>query len=121
MKTPLYFTILISLISFSQNNLPISISGYVKDFHSGEVLIGANVVIKELNVGCSTNNYGFFSFTVPSGLYTIEASYIGYDNNSTRIKKSINNLIFNLTTKSYMTEEIVVKAQREDANIKMLM
>ena len=52
-------------ISFSQNQ-KINISGYVKSNDSGETLIGANVVIKSLKVGCTTNNYGFFSFSLDS-------------------------------------------------------
>ena len=44
-------------MSFSQN---VSLSGYLEDLETGESLIGANVLIKELNIGCSTNNYGFF-------------------------------------------------------------
>ena len=57
MKNCFLFFILFSLMSFSQN---VSLSGYLEDLETGESLIGANVLIKELNIGCSTNNYGFF-------------------------------------------------------------
>ena len=69
-------------MSFSQN---VSLSGYLEDLETGESLIGANVLIKELNIGCSTNNYGFFSLTIPKGEYTIICSYIGYDNINRKI------------------------------------
>jgi hypothetical protein len=35
-----------------------TVSGHVYD-HTGESLIGANVIIKELNLGTVTNTYGF--------------------------------------------------------------
>ena len=48
---------------FAQNKY--TLSGYVKDAKTGELLIGAEVYIKELMKGQSTNNYGFYSITVP--------------------------------------------------------
>ena len=104
-------------ISFAQNQ-KINISGYVKSNDSGETLIGANVVIKSLKVGCTTNNYGFFSFSLDSAEYSLETSYIGYENQSISISKSSNDVIFNLKPTSYVTDEITLKAKKEDANIK---
>ena len=104
-------------ISFSQNQ-KINISGYVKSNDSGETLIGANVVIKSLKVGCTTNNYGFFSFSLDSAEYLLETSYIGYENQSISISKSSNDVIFNLKPTSYITDEVTLKAKKEDANIK---
>ena len=116
MKNILYLIILIPIIIFSQEE--INISGYVKSANSGETLIGANVIVKELNVGCTTNNYGFFSFTIVEGEYTLETSYIGYETKKINISQSVNNLIFNLSQTSYLTEEVVLKAKKEDANVK---
>ena len=56
-----------------------SINGYITDSRSGETLISANVAILELNRGTSTNTSGYYSITnLPTGTYTIVASYIGY-------------------------------------------
>lgn len=57
----------------------VTISGYVKDAHTGEDLIYANVY-NEANTldGVTTNLYGFYSLSLPPGKYTIVASYIGY-------------------------------------------
>lgn len=104
-------------ISFSQNQ-KINISGYVKSNDSGETLIGANVVIKSLKVGCTTNNYGFFSFSLDSADYLLETSYIGYENQSISVSKSSNDVVFNLKPTSYITDEVTLKAKKEDANIK---
>ncbi|MFA6128339.1 MAG: TonB-dependent receptor [Bacteroidales bacterium] len=56
-----------------------SLSGYIKDASNGEVLLFANVAIVELNTGATTNQYGFYSVKVPSGNYTIQYSYLGYE------------------------------------------
>jgi hypothetical protein len=57
----------------------ITVSGYVKDGASREALIGASVVNANTKTGTSTNQYGFFSLTVPVA-DTIELliSYQGY-------------------------------------------
>ncbi len=55
-----------------------TISGYVRDKSNREVLIGVNVYIPALKVGTATNNFGFFSLTVPRGNYVVYVSYIGY-------------------------------------------
>ncbi|MFK7806710.1 MAG: TonB-dependent receptor [Saprospiraceae bacterium] len=56
-----------------------SISGYVKDAATGEMLIQATVYNKANPVaGVTTNNYGFYSLRLPKGEYTIVFSYIGY-------------------------------------------
>ncbi len=58
-----------------------TISGYVQDRKTGEKLIGANVFVKDQNRGSATNNYGFFSLTLPVSemdSLILSASYIGY-------------------------------------------
>ena len=64
MKNLLLFFLIFYGISFSQN---FTLSGYLEDVETGESLIGANILIEEINIGGSTNNYGFFSLTVPQG------------------------------------------------------
>ncbi len=57
----------------------ITISGYVKDEASKEVLIGASVVNANTKTGTSTNQYGFFSLTVAkSDTIELLISYQGY-------------------------------------------
>jgi len=62
--------------AFAQDR--ITISGYVKDASNGEALFGANVVARESRTGVSTNNYGFYSLTLPKGSHTISFMYLGY-------------------------------------------
>lgn len=55
-----------------------TLSGYVADSTSGEVLIGATVHIDGTTTGTITNNYGFYSLSLPAGKYTMVYSYIGF-------------------------------------------
>jgi hypothetical protein len=56
----------------------ITLSGFIKDSASKEVLIGASVYIKETGSGTIANTFGFYSITLPAGHYTMVVSYVGY-------------------------------------------
>jgi outer membrane cobalamin receptor len=55
-----------------------TLSGYLRDMHSGEVLIGANIYINGSTEGVMTNGYGFYSLTLHRGNYQVVFSYMGY-------------------------------------------
>lgn len=57
-----------------------TIRGIVTDSTNGEALAYGNVLIKELNIGASTDTRGYFLIpSVPAGnTYTVVASYVGY-------------------------------------------
>ncbi len=55
-----------------------TINGYVRDSVNGEAMIGASVFVQELNSGISTNEYGFYSITIPAADYVLKFSYVGY-------------------------------------------
>ena len=56
----------------------ITINGYLKDKETGEALIGATIAIKGTSTGAITNNYGFYSLSLPKGNYLLQFSYTGY-------------------------------------------
>lgn len=58
-----------------------TISGNVKDEASGELLIGASVILKSTANQSSTisNAYGFYSLSVDEGDYILAYSYSGYE------------------------------------------
>ena len=64
-------------IAYAQNK--VSLSGHIRDAKSSEDLLGATVYVKELGIGISANNYGFYSIAVPKGTYTLIFSYVGYN------------------------------------------
>ena len=62
----------------AQSAAKFTISGYIKDTADGESLIAATVAVVELSKGTNTNNYGFYSLSLPAGKYTLKISYVGY-------------------------------------------
>ena len=80
MRYFLSFLVFISLgiSSFSQSK-DITISGYVREQGSQELLIGVNIYIKGTQTGTTTNNYGFYSFTFPAQEAEVVFSYVGYE------------------------------------------
>lgn len=55
-----------------------TISGFVEDAKTGERLIAASVLDRRLGKGAETNEYGFFSLTLPEGEVRLSAYYLGY-------------------------------------------
>lgn len=80
----LFFVLLSSLHSFSQEKY--TLSGTITDINSNETIIGATIAIPELKVGLPTNEYGFYSLTLPKGIYKIQITSLGY----TTIEETIN-------------------------------
>jgi len=57
----------------------LTISGYIMDAESQETLIGATVSISNIQKGTTSNEYGFYSLTLPRGKYQLSFSYIGFE------------------------------------------
>lgn len=95
-----------------------TISGYVKDASTGEYLIGATVYDNESLVGATTNSYGFYSFTLPEGSYTIVFSFVGYENIVRKVSLEGNvKLNIPLVLSDFNLEEVVVTSERKNKNV----
>ncbi len=95
-----------------------NLSGYVKDKSNGEELIGATVVIKELNRGAVTNSYGYYSFSLNPGDYTVVYSFIGYNSIEQKVNLSSNvKLTVELSEESTLLAEVVVSREKPNANV----
>lgn len=103
------------LLSLAQQH---TISGYVKEESSGESLLGTNVYIKESLKGTNTNQYGFYSLTVPDSSFILVVSYIGFLPQEFPIKlvKDVR-LNVNLKRSAIETREVNVTAEEEDRNV----
>lgn len=55
-----------------------TLSGFVRDSVSDECLINASVFDRISGQGGVTNNYGFYSLTLPPGQVSVSTSYVGY-------------------------------------------
>ena len=56
-----------------------TLSGYVRNASNGETLIGATVFVQGTSTGTFTNEYGFYSISIPAGTYTFEYAYLGFE------------------------------------------
>ncbi|MBK8944652.1 MAG: TonB-dependent receptor [Ignavibacteriae bacterium] len=112
------FLILLQINQYAQTK-SFTLSGFIFDSNSGETLIGANIFVKELSVGAASNEYGFFSLTIPSGKYNVEISFVGFEkqtlelNLSENIKQNIQ-----LKSSSFNLDEVVVSDKKADENVK---
>ena len=117
MKKIYFLFLLLSLSAFSQEKY--TVSGTVYDNSSNETLIGVSVYFPELNAGTTTNEYGFYSLTIPEGTYKIQISYLGFStiietiNLSEKLTKN-----FNLKEEAESLGEIIIQADIEKINIR---
>lgn len=116
-KLILIFALLISIAGFSQQKY--TLSGIIKEASSNEALIGVTVYFPELYTGVSTNEYGFYSITLPAGEHTIRISYLGFQDIARQIDLKDNLRIdFNLEEMVQELYEIVIKGRGEKINIR---
>ncbi|MFH0896036.1 MAG: TonB-dependent receptor [Bacteroidota bacterium] len=114
------FVCIICLTAFSaQAQKKFTISGYVKDANTGEALIGASIIIKELAAtGTSTNAYGFYSITISEGKYTVSSQFIGYETTSVQIVlKQNTRQEFILIEKASSLTEVIISGEKKEENI----
>lgn len=96
-----------------------TISGTVIEESSGETLFGVNIIVPELQAGTVTNEYGFYSLTLPSGEYEVIYSSIGYASKRTQVSLTAN--IKNdiaLSTDTESLDEVVIETDRERFNVR---
>ena len=95
-----------------------TLSGYVKDSLSGETLIGASISVNGEGKGVNSNNYGFFSITLPKGEYGVIVSFVGYEPISARIKLDQNTVFnFSLLPRGIL-QQVIISSRRRDGNVK---
>jgi CarboxypepD_reg-like domain/TonB-dependent Receptor Plug Domain len=105
------------LFPFLINAQNLTLNGYIKDASNGETLIGATVFVKSLNSGAVTNEYGFYSITLPTGDYEVRFSYVGFINQTKTISLTANTRVdIELVAEAEQLGEVVVKAELEQAN-----
>ena len=107
------FLLLVSQAAFSQNKNTITVSGLITDAASGETLIGAGATVGK--DGAVTNNFGFYSLSIPksSGKVEISYSYVGYTTQTISVP-ALKDTTVNVTlVPGASLQEAVVTAQKE--------
>lgn len=121
-KLTFTFLLLCLLVTAVQAQNRVTLSGYVKDGASGEGLIGASVSVQELpGVGIATNEYGFYSLTLPQGDYTLLVTYLGYITESKPVKLSAaQKLDVALRQNATTLKEVEITTRKEDNNVRSM-
>ncbi|NOS56038.1 MAG: TonB-dependent receptor [Cyclobacteriaceae bacterium] len=121
MRLILFAWLFTSTFAFGQTTGKFTISGYIKDASNGEALIGATVYVTETQGGGVTNEYGFYSITLPAATYTLHYSYLGYlpVTKSVQLDKS-NRIDIELSGEAEQLQEVVIQAELEQANLQNL-
>jgi len=121
-----FILLLSSLTSFSQETKlnetakqKFTLSGIITDVNSNETLIGVNIIIPELKTGVTTNEYGFYSITLPQGIYAVQISYLGYLNieESINLNQNIKNN-FKLFSNETALKEIIITDNKTKTDIR---
>ncbi len=120
-KIPLFLLILLCGLAV-QAQSKFTVSGTVKDKSTGEAMIGvllrAAATGGTATGGAYSNEYGFYSITLPEGDYILRADYLGYDTVSTPVSLHQNQrLDVALLEKSTQVEDVIITSEKDDENV----
>lgn len=95
-----------------------TVNGYIKDSATGESIIGATLSVLAKGKATNSNQYGFFSITLDSGVYELSIAHVSYQTKLAPIVLNSNTEVnFNLVSKTAAMREVVVYSRRRDANV----
>lgn len=111
------FTLLFfSQFSSAQNKF--TINGNVTDSISGETLIGASLkLVGPITTGAVTNAYGFYSISVPAGIYELSVSFIGYKTTTQTVDLSKALRLNIVLREDNQLNEVVISAEKRNENV----
>ena len=117
LKRIIFIFLLCPIVLQAQENF--TLSGTVADNQSNETLIGVNIIVPEQQTGTVTNEYGFYSITLPAGTYVVQISYLGFKTISeTLVLNSNLTKNYKLDETAESLDEVIVTEDVEKLNIK---
>lgn len=102
-----FYLVLHSIFGYSQEK--VTLSGTVVDSNNNESLIGVIIEIPTLKISTITNEYGFYSITIPKGNYSVVVSTIGYETKTIEISIQENSkLTFDIKADAKELDAVIV-------------
>lgn len=100
-------------------NLNYTVSGTVKDAKTGETLIGVSITTGNASgIGTVTNEYGFYSLTLPPGAYDLVYSYVGYETVHSHVQLNENKVSdIQLGEKADVLNTVDIQSEKEEDRI----
>lgn len=116
-KKIFFLLFFVSAVLVGQENH--TMSGTIYDQSNNETLIGVSIYFPKLNIGITTNEYGFYSVTLPKGIYKVQVSSLGFtaiiENINLTEKRTKN---FKLKEETELLEEIIIESNIENLNVR---
>jgi len=114
----LIYTLLLNVSILSAQSF--TISGYITDKKTGESIIGAIALVKSnAHIGRVSNDYGFYSLSLPKGNYELVFSYIGHQKQTINVALTGNKTLnVELEDNTASLKEVVVTGTRENENVR---
>lgn len=106
-----FLWLVFSHLSFAQEKF--TISGYIEDVASGEKLIAATVYDEISKQGTYSNNFGFFSLTLPAGEVKLVVAYNGYQRFSQTLHLQADKVI-SFKMEAFTLEEVEIIAEEQE-------
>jgi hypothetical protein len=91
----------------------VTVSGYITNKDTKEAVSGVTVFIKKLSVGTISNEYGFYTLTLPRGIHLVQFSFIGMREKSVNLNlNGKGEMNVEMTSVLIPLKETVVSAQK---------
>ena len=110
MKNVLCFLLLFVCVALRAQ---LTVSGTLTDKETGEQLLYASIYDEETGAGAVTNEYGFFSFTLPGDSATLTLDFIGYATRRIKVNKdNVGSLDFSMSKEATDIGVVEIKVAR---------
>lgn len=97
---------------FSKLKNSYTISGYVEELESSERLVYANIYTEDKKYLAASNEYGFYSLTIPKGEYVLQYSYVGREQASKFVRLTKDTVMHVGLASTTLLNEIVISKSR---------
>jgi len=101
----------------AQGTQKYTIRGYILDSKSDESMIGATVYDKRTSQGTVTNEYGFYSITLPAGQVELTTGYVGYQPATHSFLLSRDTLLNISMSEATDLSEVTIVGNREELGV----
>lgn len=114
-----FLSLLVTILMCSAVNAQeYTLRGYVRAAESNEELFNASIFLTEHpTMGTSTNEYGFYSLSLPAGKYSVSVAYIGYKTETYDIEINKDTFLNFFLDRGIKMSEVVVVSEKGNENV----
>jgi outer membrane receptor for ferrienterochelin and colicin len=118
MKNTLLLVLVMCITLASSAQKTFTLSGYVKEAGSKELLIGVTIFKEDKSAGTVSNSFGYYALQLPAGTHTVIYNFIGYSAVTKEVTIS-GDRVLNVDLASANSEigEVVVKASKTQKKV----